>query len=156
MIQQNRVTSIKPRLHWANTWIIWIISGIVALSVSRAQGTEIEIPRTENERSHTNLLVDTRIPAVRGPRALDPLLLDVTRAGSRIVAVGELGIILLSDDEGVTWRQADVPAQVLLTAVAFADALIARGLGKFSALLKLAPLVGKRAKSIRARARGEG
>lgn len=80
-----------------------------------------EMPGIEPESSSLNLDVDTRIPAARGPLAMDPLLLDATRAGSRIVAVGERGIILLSDDEGITWRQAEVPVQVLLTAVAFAD-----------------------------------
>jgi photosystem II stability/assembly factor-like uncharacterized protein len=79
------------------------------------------MPGIEPESSSINLDVDTRIPAASGPLAMDPLLLDVTRAGSRIVAVGERGIILLSDDEGMTWRQSEVPVQVLLTAVAFAD-----------------------------------
>src|SRR5690606_38129696 len=43
-------------------------------------------------------------------------------AGDRIVAVGDHGNIVYSDDQGRHWRQADhVPTQVLLTAVAFAD-----------------------------------
>ena len=51
------------------------------------------------------------------------LLLDLARAGHRIVAVGERGHVLLSDDEGINWRQAStVPTRDLLTAVCFADA----------------------------------
>ncbi|KWH34012.1 glycosyl hydrolase [Burkholderia cepacia] len=50
------------------------------------------------------------------------MLLDATRAGKRIVAVGEHGLILLSDDEGKTYRQANtVPVSATLSAVTFAD-----------------------------------
>ena len=59
--------------------------------------------------------------AVQSKLAAGALLLGVTRAGNRIVAVGEYGNILLSDDDGKTWRQAkDVPTTVTLTAVHFA------------------------------------
>jgi photosystem II stability/assembly factor-like uncharacterized protein len=47
-------------------------------------------------------------------------MLGVTQAGNRHVAVGERGLILLSDDAGRTWRQAPVPVSVTLTAVQFA------------------------------------
>ncbi|MCG6656990.1 hypothetical protein HOP52_04255 [Halomonas campisalis] len=47
------------------------------------------------------------------------LLLDVTRAGERLIAVGERGHILYSDDEGKSWHQALVPVRVTLTAVDF-------------------------------------
>lgn len=61
--------------------------------------------------------------AVMSPRAGRALLLDVTLAGSRLVAVGERGIVLLSDDGGGTWRQAAlVPVAATLTAVRFASA----------------------------------
>lgn len=43
-------------------------------------------------------------------------------AGQRLVAVGERGIVILSDDRGSTWRQARaVPVSVTLTAVHFAS-----------------------------------
>jgi photosystem II stability/assembly factor-like uncharacterized protein len=47
------------------------------------------------------------------------VLIDVTRAGSRLVAVGERGIIIFSDDGGDTWHQADVPVSTSLTTLAF-------------------------------------
>lgn len=43
-------------------------------------------------------------------------------AGERIVAVGERGIVALSDDGGRTWKQAPTPTSVTLTAVRFVDA----------------------------------
>jgi photosystem II stability/assembly factor-like uncharacterized protein len=65
-------------------------------------------------------LLDT--PAAVDRRAEHAVLLAVTRAGDRLVAVGERGIVLLSDDNGVSWRQArSVPSSVALTAVSFAD-----------------------------------
>jgi photosystem II stability/assembly factor-like uncharacterized protein len=57
------------------------------------------------------------------PLAKESLLLDLARAGTRLVAVGERGHVLLSDDDGATWRQAKtVPTRDMLTAVFFADA----------------------------------
>ncbi|MDP2022176.1 MAG: hypothetical protein Q8L16_14910, partial [Hydrogenophaga sp.] len=48
-------------------------------------------------------------PALMSPKALGAAMLAVTRAGSRLVAVGERGTVLLSDDHGQHWRQAAVP-----------------------------------------------
>jgi photosystem II stability/assembly factor-like uncharacterized protein len=58
-------------------------------------------------------------PAWPAPLAERSLLLDVTRAGPRLVAVGERGHVLLSDDDGRTWRQVPVPVRALLTAAHF-------------------------------------
>lgn len=61
-------------------------------------------------------------PAHTWSAATHMMLLDATRAGKRIVAVGEHGIVLLSDDEGKTYRQArSVPVSATLSAVNFAD-----------------------------------
>lgn len=56
------------------------------------------------------------------PRAAQSLLLDIAAAGSRLVAVGERGHILYSDDDGRNWRQARVPTTQMLTSVCFVDA----------------------------------
>ncbi|WP_455923205.1 WD40/YVTN/BNR-like repeat-containing protein [Pseudomonas putida] len=61
--------------------------------------------------------------AQAGPnKAMTGLLTDIASAGSRQVAVGERGHVLLSDDQGHSWTQAQVPSQQLLTAVYFVDA----------------------------------
>ena len=49
-------------------------------------------------------------------------LLDITRVGQRLVAVGERGVLLLSDDNGIGWRQVQMPVSATLTAVQFVDA----------------------------------
>lgn len=75
--------------------------------------------------------------AVKTKLATEALLLGVTRAGARLVAVGEYGNILFSDDDGRTWEQAsDVPATVTLTAVHFADASTGWAVGHDTLILK--------------------
>jgi len=54
-------------------------------------------------------------------KAAKSLILDVVHAGTRLVAVGDRGHILYSDDQGKTWTQAKVPTRQLLTAVYFVD-----------------------------------
>lgn len=61
-------------------------------------------------------------PALQAPRATRSVMLAVAAAGSRIVAVGERGIALWSDDGGKSWQQAEVPVSVTLTALSFPTA----------------------------------
>lgn len=55
------------------------------------------------------------------PTTLAPenLLNDADRAGERIVAAGERGHIIFSDDQGENWVQAEVPVRATLTGVDF-------------------------------------
>jgi len=55
------------------------------------------------------------------PLASQSLLLDISAAGQRLVAAGEYGHILFSDDGGTSWRQASVPSTRMLTSVFFID-----------------------------------
>lgn len=70
----------------------------------------------------------TAFPALQRPalqvRAPERQVLQAAAlAGPRIVAIGERGLVLLSDDQGKTWRQArQVPVSVSLTALSFVDA----------------------------------
>jgi photosystem II stability/assembly factor-like uncharacterized protein len=57
--------------------------------------------------------------AVKAPQRA--VLLAAAQAGARTVAVGERGIVALSDDLGASWRQAPSPVSVTLTMVRFAD-----------------------------------
>jgi photosystem II stability/assembly factor-like uncharacterized protein len=77
-------------------------------------------------------------PAVIAPLAPRSLLLDLARAGSRVVAVGERGHILVSDDEGATWVQSPVPASTTLTAVHFADERHGWAVGHVETILRTA------------------
>lgn len=59
--------------------------------------------------------------ALQMEKAASSLLLDIARAGQRLIAVGERGHILYSEDEGGHWVQAQVPSRVMLTRVFFID-----------------------------------
>ncbi len=59
--------------------------------------------------------------AIESQKAATSLLLDIAHAGKRLVAAGDRGHILYSDDGGSSWIQAKVPTRQLLTAVYFAD-----------------------------------
>jgi photosystem II stability/assembly factor-like uncharacterized protein len=54
-------------------------------------------------------------------KAQQSLLLDVSSVGKRLVAVGDRGHVLFSDDNGASWVQAKVPTTQMLTAVYFID-----------------------------------
>lgn len=68
-------------------------------------------------------------PAPQPPRSAEQarlaprtLLIALAAAGERLVAVGDRGVIVLSDDRGASWTQAaSVPVQALLTGVCFFD-----------------------------------
>lgn len=62
-----------------------------------------------------------QLPALMMPRAAQSLLLDIAKAGTRLVVVGERGHILISDNQGKHFRQVGVPTRALLTAVYFVD-----------------------------------
>lgn len=75
-------------------------------------------------------------PAVRAPQAAQAALLASAWAGPRLVAVGERGVVMLSDDQGRTFRQArEVPMDVTLTGVSFADERRGWAVGHWGAIL---------------------
>ena len=55
--------------------------------------------------------------------AAHALLIGLASAGERLIAVGDRGVVVFSDDRGKSWVQAElVPTQALLTGVCFFDA----------------------------------
>jgi photosystem II stability/assembly factor-like uncharacterized protein len=77
--------------------------------------------------------LDTPAIALKDPSKV--VLIAIANAGSRLVAVGEHGVIIYSDDNGITWRQSTVPADVTLTAVAFANASDGWAVGHYGVIL---------------------
>ncbi|VVQ04163.1 Ycf48-like protein [Pseudomonas fluorescens] len=59
------------------------------------------------------------LPARPSALAVRSPLLDIASAGQRLVAVGQRGHILYSDDDGKQWQQASVPVSSDLNAVYF-------------------------------------
>jgi photosystem II stability/assembly factor-like uncharacterized protein len=63
--------------------------------------------------------LDRPAQAVRAPE--HAVLLGAAQAGAALIAVGERGLVLRSEDGGATWRQAATPVSTTLTSVRFAD-----------------------------------
>jgi photosystem II stability/assembly factor-like uncharacterized protein len=96
---------MKPRHLFAPTLLVVLTTGLrVAAAPAGAVGDALDRPAL----------------VVRDPS--HAVLLAAAQAGSQVVAVGERGIVLGSDDAARSWRQVPTPTSVSLTAVRFADA----------------------------------
>lgn len=75
-------------------------------------------------------------PAVRVTWASTEMILGAANAGGRLVAVGDHGVVLLSDDGGASYRQArTVPTRATLTAVSFTDARNGWAVGQWGVII---------------------
>lgn len=74
-------------------------------------------------------------PAIPVRHPAKAVMSGAARAGSRIVAVGERGLVVVSDDGGRGWRQAATPVSVGLTAVGFVDDRFGVAVGHGGAVL---------------------
>ena len=76
------------------------------------------------------------LPAVHSPIAKKAEVISAAWAGERVVSVGDHGIVLLSDDQGKTYRQAkSVPVSSQLTSVSFIDSKKGWAVGHWGAIL---------------------
>ena len=76
-------------------------------------------------------------PAEVTPAAAKAMMLSSARAGRRIVAVGDHGIVLLSDTDGADFRQAkSVPVRSTLTAVYFVDEKTGWAVGHWGVVIR--------------------
>ena len=74
-------------------------------------------------------------PAMAIAQPAKATFLGAVQIGLRLVAVGERGVIVLSDDAGNSWRQAQVPVSVTLTAVRFVDTKLGFAVGHSGVVL---------------------
>ena len=75
------------------------------------------------------------LPALENAHASKATMLDVADTGKRLVAVGEQGLVIYSDNQGKSWQQANVPVSVTLTAVTFINADIGWAAGHQGVIL---------------------
>lgn len=101
-----------------------LATGLIAVTLAYAQSPGVQEPNAR--------------PAIQVRAALGSVLLDATHAGKRLVVVGERGIVLLSDDNGQTWRQARVPVSITLTRVRFASSIMGWAVGHYGTVLHTA------------------
>jgi photosystem II stability/assembly factor-like uncharacterized protein len=107
-------------------FILLLIPGSISMRVIAA----------ENDGLSTSPSGIQQQPAIRTASVVKQMVLSATKAGNRIVTVGEHGNILLSDDEGRSFRQAkNVPTRTTLTSVSFVDAQNGWAAGQWGVIL---------------------
>lgn len=83
------------------------------------------------------VLASGQEPSVLAAKASESLLLDVEGLSEqKLVAVGERGHVLISEDNGASWRQVITPTQATLTAVTFIDDHLGYAVGHQQVILK--------------------
>jgi photosystem II stability/assembly factor-like uncharacterized protein len=97
------------------------LAGLAGLVIAAGSASRIELPSVR--------------PATLSAHAAQAVTLSVARAGSRLVAVGERGLVLLSDDEGAQWRQVAVPTSATLAAVKFVTPQAGWAVGHYGVVL---------------------
>jgi photosystem II stability/assembly factor-like uncharacterized protein len=108
--------------NWARAACVWLGAGLMAVPSAYAA----DEAGAAAARSKT--VVDIRADRI--------ILMDITRAGDRLVAVGERGVALLSDDAGKTWKPSETPVTRTLTGVAFNDAKVGVAVGHGGSLVR--------------------
>lgn len=92
------------------------------------------LPRRSHAIGLTGIAsLDMSAIPVRSPARV--LLIAISRAGTRLVAVGEHGVVVYSDDNAATWTQAAVPVDVTLTCVAFTTPMLGWAAGHYGVIL---------------------
>lgn len=114
-------------------WVL--LAAALALSTPAAAATPPLTPGAGTAPARADFPVLSR-PATSSAHAPEAAMLAVATVGNRLVAVGERGIVLLSDDGGASWRQAKVPVSVSLTALQFVDRRTGWAVGHLGVVLR--------------------
>ena len=93
-----------PIMHRLASLLLVLATATQAVAVSAADAAALDV---------------LDVPAMRSPLAPRSLLNGLARAGDRVIAVGQRGHVLYSDDAGANWQQANVPVSSDLVAVSF-------------------------------------
>ena len=94
-----------------HTLLLWGLFGVLLSTLSF--GTPVALANNKDS-------LETRY-SVMSMKAAGSLLVDAVNINGKLVVVGARGHILVSRDNGKSWKQAKVPTQNLITAVYFAS-----------------------------------
>ncbi|NJD31908.1 MAG: photosystem I reaction center subunit IV [Gammaproteobacteria bacterium] len=111
--------------HWARWACVLLGAGLMSMSATGAEegaGTPAAAPKK------SGVVVDIRTDRI--------LLLDIVAAGNRLVAVGERGFTMVSDDQGKSWKAIATPVTRTLTGVAFKDAKVGVAVGHGASVVR--------------------
>ena len=105
--------------------LLWGLFGVLLSTLSF--GTSVAVA---NEKSK----LETRY-SVMSMKAAGALLVDAININGKLVVIGARGHILVSRDNGKSWKQAKVPTQNLITAVYFASSDLGWAVGHEAVIL---------------------
>ena len=108
-------------------WARWacVLGGACLLSVSPARA-EDAAPAAAAKKS--GIVVDIKTDRI--------VLMDIALAGNRLVAVGERGFTMVSDDAGTSWKSIATPVTRTLTGIAFKDAKVGVAVGHGASVVR--------------------
>lgn len=110
------INKASKRFNRLSCSLFWLVLSVgITNNLAFAQETRIQNKATGLYQDQLDL------PALAMASVPQSLLLDVVLAGDRLIAVGERGHILYSDDHGENWQQAQVDSRAQLNAVFFID-----------------------------------
>lgn len=98
----------------------WLLLAVLLPVFAQDEGAADEAPGPEAPAEAPAAAPTRPRPALIAPLAERSILLGIAQAGGRLVAVGDRGHILLSDD-GAKWRQVAAPVNAMLNRVRFRD-----------------------------------
>jgi photosystem II stability/assembly factor-like uncharacterized protein len=93
--------------------LVMVLGSVVIVSISSAT--------VANDAGAGKFIDPLDLPSRFSGHVAQSLLMAITRAGERLVAVGQGGHIIYSDDQGRSWVQATVPVSSDLTSVYFVN-----------------------------------
>ena len=97
--------------NWIRVTCLAVGTGLAFASVAKAEKAAPSAGATPTATVRPGTVVEIK------PNRI--YLMDVEKAGDRLVAVGERGFVLVSDDAGKSWKAVGTPVVRTLTAVAF-------------------------------------
>jgi photosystem II stability/assembly factor-like uncharacterized protein len=109
--------------NWARWACVLVGASLVTVSPARAEEGQTAAPAKKS-----GIVVDIRKDRI--------FLMDVALAGNRVVAVGERGFTLVSDDAGKSWKAIASPVTRTLTGVAFKDAKVGVAVGHGASVVR--------------------
>jgi photosystem II stability/assembly factor-like uncharacterized protein len=106
-----------------------LASGLILAVALSSAGLAVSTPAQETPS-------DPAGRSIMAPLAESSLLLDGSYVDGLAVAVGERGHVLISDDQGRSWRQAELPTDATLTGVYFHDRNLGWTVGHDATILR--------------------
>ena len=100
----------------------WLGAGLGLALAAQAQEEESTAP------APAKVVVDIRSDRI--------VLLDIASVGKRLIAVGERGFTLVSDDAGTSWKGVQTPVTRTLTGIAFKDDKVGVAVGHGGAMIR--------------------